>query len=98
MSNNQSWLQRGSSYFTEGKTWHLIGSAVMLVLALMVLWSYMSKSHEKGWVFSQGDIVQHKGMTKEILDFRKAHDNDEPLWTNAMFGGNAYLSGEHLVP
>ncbi|MFM2377404.1 MAG: hypothetical protein RLZZ165_2501, partial [Bacteroidota bacterium] len=87
MSNHRSWLQRGSSYFTEGRAWHLVGSAVMLLLAFMILWNYMPKSHQKGWILNQGDIVQHKGMSKEIADFRKAHDNEEPLWTSAMFGG-----------
>ncbi|MBL0017791.1 MAG: hypothetical protein IPP17_15505 [Bacteroidetes bacterium] len=87
MSKNQSWLQSGSSYFSEGKMWRLIGCAVMLLISFMVLWNYMPKAHEKGYVINQGDIVQHKGMTKEIVDFRKANDDKEPLWTNAMFGG-----------
>ncbi|MGB0428474.1 MAG: hypothetical protein ACPGEC_06065, partial [Flavobacteriales bacterium] len=35
---------------------------------------------------NQGDITSHKGMSKEIADFRKEY-NEEPLWSNAMFGG-----------
>jgi hypothetical protein len=35
----------------------------------------------------QGDIINHKGMSKEIADFRQAHPGEEPLWTNSMFGG-----------
>lgn len=35
----------------------------------------------------QGDIANHIGMSKEIVDFRKANNGQEPLWTNSMFGG-----------
>ncbi|MEL7401309.1 MAG: hypothetical protein AAFN68_12170, partial [Pseudomonadota bacterium] len=28
-----------------------------------------------------------KGMSKEIADYRKANDGEEPLWTSRMFGG-----------
>ncbi len=35
----------------------------------------------------QDDIARHKGMSKEIADYRKAHNEAEPLWTNSMFGG-----------
>ncbi len=41
----------------------------------------------QGKQLKQGDIIHHKGMSKEIADFRKAHDGEEPLWTNSMFGG-----------
>ena len=34
----------------------------------------------------QGDIVNFKGMSKEIVDFRE-QNGEEPLWTNSMFGG-----------
>ncbi len=34
----------------------------------------------------QGDITNFKGMSQEIADFRKEH-NEEPYWTNSMFGG-----------
>ncbi|MBA2612649.1 MAG: YfhO family protein [Bacteroidetes bacterium] len=35
----------------------------------------------------QDDIARHKGMSKEISDYRKSHNDAEPLWTNSMFGG-----------
>jgi len=41
----------------------------------------------QGKQLKQGDIINHKGMSKEIADFRKAHKGEEPLWTNSMFGG-----------
>ena len=34
----------------------------------------------------QSDIVQFKGMSKELIDFR-AKTGHEGLWTNSMFGG-----------
>lgn len=37
-------------------------------------------------VISQYDIMQHKGMSKEIIDYRNS-EHKEPLWTNSMFGG-----------
>jgi hypothetical protein len=40
----------------------------------------------KGKVIQQSDMQQHAGMAKEILDHREKHDED-PLWTNSMFGG-----------
>lgn len=40
----------------------------------------------KGKTIRQGDIARHIGMSKEIVDHR-AKFNEEPLWTNSMFGG-----------
>ncbi len=34
----------------------------------------------------QSDMVQNKGMSKEIVEHRAKY-NEEPLWTNSMFGG-----------
>lgn len=35
----------------------------------------------------QGDITNFKGMAKEVQDFRKDNNGEEPYWTNSMFGG-----------
>ena len=40
----------------------------------------------KGKTLAQSDMIQGQGMSKEIVDFREKY-NEEPLWTNAMFGG-----------
>lgn len=40
-----------------------------------------------GKELKQSDIKNHKGMSKEIVDFRDNHNGEEPLWTNSMFGG-----------
>lgn len=40
----------------------------------------------QGKVVEMGDIVQHVGMSKEIVD-HKAKTGEATLWTNSMFGG-----------
>lgn len=40
-----------------------------------------------GYELRQSDIEHFIGMSKEIADYRILHDGEEPLWTNAMFGG-----------
>ncbi len=45
----------------------------------------------EGKRIQQHDILQFKGMSKEIVDHR-AEFHEEPLWTNSMYGGMpAYL-------
>ena len=87
MSNNKSWLQSGSDYFADNRLWRLVAGFALSLVAFMVLWSYLSTARQRNMVLNQGDILQHKGMSKEIVDFRKAHNDEEPLWTNSMFGG-----------
>jgi hypothetical protein len=60
---------------------HLIAVVVFLVISL----AYFSPLLQ-GKGLQQSDIMQHKGMSKEIADFR-AKNGTEPLWTNSMFGG-----------
>ena len=54
-----------------------------------------------GKSLKQGDAVTWTGNSKEIIDHRK-NFNEEPLWTNSMFGGmpaytiSVYYSGEVL--
>lgn len=40
----------------------------------------------KGKVIVQSDMVQNKGMSKEVVDHRAKY-NEQTLWTNSMFGG-----------
>lgn len=62
----------------------LLALAPILVL-FAVACIYYSPVFE-GKVVDQHDIVQFRGASKEILDHRKAYD-DEPLWTNSLFSG-----------
>ena len=50
-----------------------------------------------GKELKQDDIARHKGMSKEIVDYRKSH-NSEPLWTNPMFGGMPAYQISTLYP
>ncbi|HEX8514855.1 MAG TPA: YfhO family protein [Bacteroidia bacterium] len=40
----------------------------------------------KGKVILQSDMVQNRGMSKDVVDHREKY-HEEPLWTNGMFGG-----------
>jgi hypothetical protein len=58
---------------------------------LLISIAYFSPDILEGRKISQHDILQFKGMSKEISDYRAAY-GEEPLWTNSMFGGMpAYL-------
>ncbi|MCF8368135.1 MAG: YfhO family protein [Bacteroidales bacterium] len=57
--------------------------AVLIFLGLTM--AYFSPLFE-GKVLRQDDIIRHKGMAKEIVDFREA-TGQEALWTNSMFSG-----------
>lgn len=63
----------------------LIPFIVAIVLFVILSLAYMSPVLE-GKKLSQGDIVRHTGMAKEIVDFRE-DTGEEALWTNSMFSG-----------
>ncbi len=60
---------------------YVVAIIVFMAISLM----YFSPLLE-GKKISQSDVVQYKGSSKEISDFRDA-TGTEALWTNAMFGG-----------
>jgi hypothetical protein len=60
---------------------HLVGVLTILIISII----YFSPALNGYRVF-QSDIVQHKGVSNEVIDFRKEF-NSEPLWTNSLFGG-----------
>lgn len=59
--------------------------ATAILVFVLVTYAYMNPLLE-GKQMDQHDIKQHKGMSKEIVDHREK-TGEEPLWTNAMFGG-----------
>ena len=62
---------------------------VLIFLVLSV--GYFVPDVLEGKKISQHDILQFRGMSKEIADYRTQY-GEEPLWTNSMFGGMpAYL-------
>jgi len=56
-----------------------------LAIFVVVTLAYFNPLLE-GKLLRQSDITQHKGMSKEISDFRDK-TGEEALWTNSMFGG-----------
>lgn len=65
------------------KFWIAIITAVLSFLVITI--AYFNPLLE-GKRLEQHDIAMWKGMSKEIVDFRK-ETGEEPLWTNSMFGG-----------
>ena len=45
----------------------------------------------------QGDIVNYKGMSQELIEFR-SETGEEALWTNRMFGGMPAYQISHQTP
>ncbi|MDF2448805.1 MAG: putative rane protein [Bacteroidota bacterium] len=60
---------------------HLIAVVLFAVITLVHFSPLLS-----GKALQQGDIVRHRGMSQEVIDFRKT-EGAEALWTNSMFGG-----------
>ena len=56
-----------------------------IVIYLVICFIYFPSVLE-GKKLRQGDLTNHKGMSKEIVDYREK-TGDEALWTNSMFGG-----------
>jgi hypothetical protein len=71
---------------------YIAGLALFAILTLIFFRPLLS-----GKELKQGDIDRHKGMSKEIVDYREKH-NDEPLWTNSMFGGMPAYQISTLYP
>lgn len=73
--------------FTRDVMPHLLAVAIFLIVTIFFFKPYFFDNK----VLQQHDIQMFQGSAKAIQDFREKFDN-EPLWTNAMFGGMpAYL-------
>ena len=60
---------------------HLIALLSFFVIACIYMYPVFS-----GKQLQQGDMINFKGVSKEIVDFREKY-GQEPLWTNSQFGG-----------
>ncbi len=58
--------------------------AAVILFALITCIQFAPMFKDK--VLNQSDIIQYKGMSKEVQDFRKT-EHSEALWTNSMFAG-----------
>ncbi len=72
----------------ENKGWMMVALPYAVAIASFVLITllYFSPMLLDNKEIRQSDIINYKGMSKEISDFRE-QTGKEPLWTNAMFGG-----------
>jgi len=70
-------------------------AAAIVIFAIITLIYF--KPLLGGKELKQDDIARHKGMSKEIADFRVKHKT-EPLWTNSMFGGMPAYQISTLYP
>ena len=59
--------------------------ALILYLFIGISFTYFSPVLQ-GKLLNMADITHHKGMSKEVTDFREA-TGEEALWTNSMFSG-----------
>ncbi|RPE00049.1 hypothetical protein EGM88_01960 [Aureibaculum marinum] len=58
---------------------------IAILVFVIASLAYFSPVLEGKRIF-QSDIAQFKGVSKEIVDYRK-QNNEEPYWTNRVFGG-----------
>ncbi|MCD6067352.1 MAG: hypothetical protein K0S33_2178 [Bacteroidetes bacterium] len=75
----------------------LIPPAVAILLFICISVFYFKPVVFDKKELKQGDIINFKGMSKEIADFR-AETKQEPLWTNSMFGGMPAYQISTLYP
>lgn len=72
-----------------------------ILLGLLVITAIYFLPQLQGKVAQQGDIMQYRGMSQEIKEF-KEQTGETTLWTNAMFGGmptyqiNTVYAGNNL--
>jgi hypothetical protein len=76
---NKSMLQQG---ILKKVLPHILVVAAFFALSL----AFFSPLLE-GKKMKQGDVVNWLGTAKETIDHREQNNNEEPLWTNALFGG-----------
>lgn len=72
-----------NKFFAENKK--SLGIVLCIVAFALITLVYFSPIIQ-GKRIKQHDIEMHKGMSKEIVDF-KAQTGEQSLWTNSMFGG-----------
>ncbi|MBC8510885.1 MAG: hypothetical protein H8D33_04400, partial [Cryomorphaceae bacterium] len=58
---------------------------IVILLFVGISFTYFSPVLQ-GKLLNMADITHHKGMSKEVIDFREA-TGEEALWTNSMFSG-----------
>ena len=76
----------------KGAVPHVLALAAFLLITFV----YFQPLFEGKKVY-QGDIVNYKGMSQELMEYR-AETGKEALWTNRMFGGMPAYQISHHTP
>ncbi|NPA37693.1 MAG: YfhO family protein [Chlorobi bacterium] len=74
----------------------LVPHVIAVVLFLVLSFVYFIPMIQ-GKQLSQHDVNTYKGMSKEIVDFKK-ETGEHTLWTNSMFGGMPSYLIQNYVP
>ncbi len=59
---------------------------LIIIASFLAICAFYFMPQLQGKVVQQGDIIKYRGMAQETRDFVK-ETGENPLWTNAMFGG-----------
>ena len=76
----------------KGAVTHLFALAAFLLITFV----YFQPLFEGKKIY-QGDIINYKGMSQELIEYR-AQTGEEALWTNRMFGGMPAYQISHHTP
>ena len=76
----------------KGAVPHLFALAAFLLITFV----YFQPLFEGKKIY-QGDIINYKGMSQELIEYR-AETGKEALWTNRMFGGMPAYQISHHTP
>jgi len=76
----------------KGAVPHLIALAAFILITVIYFQPLF-----QGQKIYQGDIVNYKGMSQEIIEHRN-ETGEEALWTNRMFGGMPAYQISHKTP
>lgn len=87
---NKSMLQQG---ILKKLLPHIIVVAAFFAISI----AYFSPLLD-GKKIQQGDVINWLGTAKEAIDYREQNDNEEPLWTNSLFGGMPTYQISTLYP
>ncbi|HOK99701.1 MAG TPA: YfhO family protein [Bacteroidales bacterium] len=76
------------SFLKNKNVWSQV-TIIIIFLLLSMIYFYPEFA---GKQLRQSDMTNARGMINELVQWEKNHPNDEPMWTNSMFGGMpAYL-------
>lgn len=70
----------------KNKLFALLPHAVAVILFIVIASTFFSLVGND-YTLRQSDIQHVMGMSKEIQDYRLMNNDEEPLWSNNMFGG-----------